>query len=45
MFMRGAGLVIIAAALAGCSSSHPAGPVIDVSQAFHDRYRPLVAAP
>jgi hypothetical protein len=24
-FMRGAGLVIIAAALAGCSSSHPAG--------------------
>jgi len=25
-FMRGAGLVIIAAALAGCSSSHPAGP-------------------
>jgi hypothetical protein len=26
MFMRGAGLVIIAAALAGCSSSHPAAP-------------------
>jgi hypothetical protein len=25
-FMRGAGLVIIAAALAGCSNSHPAGP-------------------
>lgn len=25
-FMRSAGLVIIAAALAGCSSSHPAGP-------------------
>jgi len=25
-FMRGTGLVIIAAALAGCSSSHPAGP-------------------
>jgi hypothetical protein len=25
-FMRGAGLVIVAAALAGCGSSHPAGP-------------------
>jgi hypothetical protein len=25
-FVRGAGLVIIAVALAGCGSSHPAGP-------------------
>jgi hypothetical protein len=30
-FKRGSGLVIIAAALAGCGSSHPAGVVIDVS--------------
>jgi len=42
MFMRGAGLVIIAAALAECSSSHPSAPdrvVIDVSRVIARGHR------